>query len=323
MAKKIQRFAPGEILVQENTISRKLFIIRRGKVRVYKNYFNQKVTLAILESGEVVGELSFFDSNPRSASVEAITDVEAIVIDGADDKQMEKIPSWVVSVLKNTFKRFRDMDQEITLLKSMYDFQKKSQQVDNVAKTLYMEILRANKTLLMLVAKHQQHNGATPFNWEEISAEMNDIMGKKYINLTKYLRELTKCEIIYSSEDELGYILNEPLLEKFTDYLNNQIAKQDYLLITQSALTILRSIIEASPERPAQSAANQDQLIHQKTFQTKHIPLFEEGLQELVELKLIKTTNEGIILFKPATIERHYTYQSILKNFDHSTLYPA
>lgn len=327
MIKSIQKFQEGDILVQENTISRKLFIIKKGKVRVFKYYFNQKITLAVLESGEVVGELSFFDSNPRSASVEAITDIEAIVIDGADDKQMDKIPKWVISVLKNTFKRFREMDQEITLLKSMYDFQKKSQKIDNVSRTLYMEILRANKTVSMLATQHEQQAPGTPFCWDTMSKDMENIMGKKYINLGKYLRELINSDMVTQDNETSNYFLNQEKIENFNNYVNRQIENEQFLLITQSALSVLMALIEASSGKNSvkdgENNKSIDQAVNQSTFQVKNIPLFDEALKELSDLKIVKVQPDGIIIFKPDEVQQHYIYQSILKNFDHSILYSS
>lgn len=320
MAQNIQTFQEGEVLVKENSISRKLFIIRQGKVRVFKQYFNQKITLAILGVGEVVGELSFFDANPRSASVEAITDLEVIVIDGSDDKQMEKIPSWVISVLKNTFKRFREMDQEITLLKSMYDFQKKSQKVDNVGKTLYLEILRSNKALSMLATQHEQKHPHEPFEWDRISSDIDNILGKKYINLNKYLQELVNIEMLTQQGKEPKYFLNHEKMDQFNEYIDQQIEREEYLLISQSALSILRAIIETTNNKVAEG---EKQALNLQNFQVKNIPLYDEALKELSTLKIISLQSTGIILYKPEIIQRHYIYQSILKNFDHSILYSS
>ena len=50
----------GTQLIVENETSRRMFIIRKGNARVFKNYLGKKVTLAVLGEGEVFGELSFF-----------------------------------------------------------------------------------------------------------------------------------------------------------------------------------------------------------------------------------------------------------------------
>jgi len=57
-------FKPGTRVICENEVSRKMFIIRKGKARVYKTYLNHKITIAVLGEGEVFGELGFFDAQP-------------------------------------------------------------------------------------------------------------------------------------------------------------------------------------------------------------------------------------------------------------------
>src|SRR5690606_6609310 len=98
-------------LIRENDISRKLFILRKGKVRVYKNYLGGKITLAILGAGEIFGELSFFDSKPRSASVEAITDITIDCIDGEHlNNEIQALPDWVHLIFQSVATRFREVD---------------------------------------------------------------------------------------------------------------------------------------------------------------------------------------------------------------------
>jgi CRP-like cAMP-binding protein len=70
-----------------------MFVIKKGKVRVYKDYMGKKITLAILGTGEIFGELSFFDAKPRSATVEAISPLEVFIVDGKEAKeQMSSLP---------------------------------------------------------------------------------------------------------------------------------------------------------------------------------------------------------------------------------------
>ena len=325
MPKKIVKFEKGQILVKEKSSSRKLYIIRRGKVRVYKEYFGQKVTLAVLESGQVFGELSFFDAEPRSASVEAITDVEAIIVDGGDEKQIKDIPKWVLSVLNNTFRRFREMDEEITLLKRMNDFQKKTQKIDNVAKTLYLEILRANKTLSMLASESQLKNNTEYFNWYLISQDMNNVMGKKYIKLDKYLKELINNEIISHSDededDENLFSIDIETMDAFNKYITEGIEKQTYLLLSHSALSLMRTILDQTQvNQEAKDNGEDDAILNDDMFKLKNIPLFDDSIKELENFKVLKMRG-NILHYKPEVLKRHFIYQSILKNFDHSTLY--
>ena len=62
---------PGTILIQEGTATDSLFIVLEGKLAVSTAGTGEKI-IAQLMCGEIVGEMSFIDSRPPSASVRAI-----------------------------------------------------------------------------------------------------------------------------------------------------------------------------------------------------------------------------------------------------------
>src|SRR5690242_1247163 len=82
-ARTTLKIKAGTKLITENEISQKMYVIVKGKARVYKLYLGQRITLAVLGDGELFGEMGFIDAQPRSATVEAITDMEVMVIDGS------------------------------------------------------------------------------------------------------------------------------------------------------------------------------------------------------------------------------------------------
>ena len=143
-----EKLKVGTVIIREDEISRKMYFIREGKVRVYKRYLGQKITLAILGEGEVFGELSFFDAKPRSASIEALTDVTVLAVDGKS--ATADLPHWVMPLLRTAFHRFREADQKITVLQSINEYQKRAFKKDAVAKTIYLELFRFIKTLKLL-----------------------------------------------------------------------------------------------------------------------------------------------------------------------------
>ena len=77
---------PQSHAVIEGEPTRGLFVILDGTVSVYKTdpTTNSLARLAVLESGAYFGELSLFDSAPRSATVSAETSVQCFVLE-ADD----------------------------------------------------------------------------------------------------------------------------------------------------------------------------------------------------------------------------------------------
>jgi CRP-like cAMP-binding protein len=62
-------YVPGQHIVDEGAIGVGFFLILDGRVRVRKG----NKTLAELKKGDFFGEMSLFDDQPRSATVEAIS----------------------------------------------------------------------------------------------------------------------------------------------------------------------------------------------------------------------------------------------------------
>ncbi|MEA5533190.1 cyclic nucleotide-binding domain-containing protein [Crocosphaera sp. XPORK-15E] len=70
----IERVSPGVNLIEEGELINDLYILLEGKVVVSVAVFDSYQEIAILESGEVFGEMSFVDSRLPSATVETLED---------------------------------------------------------------------------------------------------------------------------------------------------------------------------------------------------------------------------------------------------------
>lgn len=78
-------YPQGTLIIEEGSVGDSLFIVKSGRVRVFnKDRRRRKVTLALLNAGDHLGEVSLFDRGPRSASVEAVADCELLEIAGDD-----------------------------------------------------------------------------------------------------------------------------------------------------------------------------------------------------------------------------------------------
>ena len=71
-------YAKGELIIKEGDYGISIYKIHKGHVRIFKKSNDTIILLATLRRGEVFGEMTFFNFllEPRSASVEAIDDVE-------------------------------------------------------------------------------------------------------------------------------------------------------------------------------------------------------------------------------------------------------
>jgi CRP/FNR family cyclic AMP-dependent transcriptional regulator len=77
---KTQDFEPGDVLIHEGLTLGKLFVLRDGQVEVVRR--DSQVT-HVDEPGSVFGEMSVLLDQPYSATVKALSKVQAYVIDDA------------------------------------------------------------------------------------------------------------------------------------------------------------------------------------------------------------------------------------------------
>jgi CRP-like cAMP-binding protein len=127
---KTKVFAPGTYLFREGENSRSLYLIQKGSVGIRKAKGSAFIELARLYSNEVVGELSFFDRLPRSASALALTEVESLEITFESlDKIYENVPAYLKTIMASVADRLRKADDQIRRL------QKDTIQEDNAVQT--------------------------------------------------------------------------------------------------------------------------------------------------------------------------------------------
>jgi CRP-like cAMP-binding protein len=63
----------GQVLFAQGTNDRTLYLVESGNLSVHAENENQRLRLAIVGPGSVVGEGAFFSHRPRSATVQAST----------------------------------------------------------------------------------------------------------------------------------------------------------------------------------------------------------------------------------------------------------
>lgn len=109
--------AAGECLITEGELGDTAFIIQRGYCRVYKNINGENVAIADFGPGDVFGEAGVFADVPRTATVQALTDVTVqIVHKQAFEKDLGMASAMGVFV-KALAKRFVETHSQLTALR--------------------------------------------------------------------------------------------------------------------------------------------------------------------------------------------------------------
>jgi CRP-like cAMP-binding protein len=78
-------FRAGEVVFREGDDSDTCYVVRSGHARAIREHGDgRQITLATFGPGDIFGELAMFDDERRSATVEAIDDLDALGIPGID-----------------------------------------------------------------------------------------------------------------------------------------------------------------------------------------------------------------------------------------------
>ena len=102
----------GAVLTREGASGGIAYILASGSAEVLRG----GKRLATLGAGDVIGELSLIDGEPRSATVKAVSDLEVLELDGRDlNKLLKKVPSVVRKLLEALAGRVRDVDRHAML----------------------------------------------------------------------------------------------------------------------------------------------------------------------------------------------------------------
>lgn len=117
----IKKFAPNEVIFNENDPADSLYIIQRGQIRLYRPKGRGFIEIAILRAGEVIGEMAYFDekASRRSCSAAALVTTEVIEISfKAFDKTMSGLNPWFKTIINTLADRLRKTNDKLKQIES-------------------------------------------------------------------------------------------------------------------------------------------------------------------------------------------------------------
>ena len=83
-------YKEDELVFSENEPGRELYIIQSGRVKITKMVDGQEVMLAVLQPGDIFGEMALLDNKPRSASAICAENATMLAINKANFEGMVK-----------------------------------------------------------------------------------------------------------------------------------------------------------------------------------------------------------------------------------------
>jgi CRP/FNR family transcriptional regulator len=121
---RVQRAAPGTVLVEENALGQALYLVVRGRVKVDRLLTPgdrrpdaPREVLGHLGEGQLFGEMALLDDLLTSARVSAEEEVELLVIDrlpfekllGSNDRLAHKVYRAFCTVLSERLRKTNDL----------------------------------------------------------------------------------------------------------------------------------------------------------------------------------------------------------------------
>ena len=108
-------FAAGEVVFREGDLSNTCYIVRLGHARAVREHADgRSITLANFGPGDIFGELSMFDDESRSATVDTLEPTEVIAILGGDMRRLlAEHPDIAVKLLAALGRRLRETNERL------------------------------------------------------------------------------------------------------------------------------------------------------------------------------------------------------------------
>ncbi len=104
-------------LFKEGDRSTSIYVLKTGKLGVFKEHVEGRKLIAEITGRQLVGEMAFLNSEGRNATVEAIEDSEVIELKlGDPDSFIKEQPFWLGMLIETLIGRVRELDEKLDQL---------------------------------------------------------------------------------------------------------------------------------------------------------------------------------------------------------------
>ena len=173
-------FPKGARVFHEGDTSDACYVIRAGEVRVTREHPDcRAIALATLGPGELVGELAMIDGGVRSASVEALSDVDLLAVSANDMRGLlERNAQITAKLVVALTKRLRETNERI----SRQSFQTVPSRVAGV--------------LVQLVSEDNAEQGRDGVTIRMNQADLAQLAGTSRESVSRFLAVLERAGVV-------------------------------------------------------------------------------------------------------------------------------
>jgi CRP-like cAMP-binding protein/Fe-S-cluster-containing dehydrogenase component len=159
---ELQRFAPGQVIVQQGDTAESFYLVRIGFVKVSENYPGGEMVLAYLSRGDYFGEIGLLGGGERAATCTALDHVELVRISGDDFRDMvAKFPAIRAGLEAVAAERRAANQQRLQMLGSVPIDQFLSQGLMEAQSLLVLDLQNCTRCDACVNACAEAHDGVT------------------------------------------------------------------------------------------------------------------------------------------------------------------
>jgi len=254
---------PGEILFNDGDAAESLYIIQKGQIRLFKPKGKGFIEIGILRSGEVIGEMAFFDEDgsgkKRSCAAAGLTQVEIIEISFvAFGKTMSTLNPWFKTIINTLAARMRKSNIRIKELE------------DNQASVTYggkhsgyefmkpIEVMRVLGTLFLVFKAHGDLKGTSLHVNRKVltlyTADMYQIMEVKLESIIALLTQLGWMEVLEDEDKNPNLLVlkNLEIIRQLFIFYNGErhLPEEKKMRVSDKCEMIIAKMIELVASNP-------------------------------------------------------------------------
>jgi CRP/FNR family cyclic AMP-dependent transcriptional regulator len=292
----IRTFKPKEGVFSENDPAESLYIIQRGQIRLYRPKGRGFVELAILRSGEVIGEMAYFDekSRRRSCSAQAMVTTDVIEISfQAFSKTFEGLNPWFKTIINTLANRLRKTNEKVKELENNQIGFSSGGKVGEYKFILNVDVVKLITVMYMTLKSHGEIiSGATQINYAQYFFYSRDIFAITEVKFEEFYDLLQKEDYIQLSNDKDGQpklinVRDVTVFKQMLLFFNTQRTLTDdkKLIISSKCERFLKRIYDqllnaGTSDDSKEAEVDISQIL--TDFKTRKVPIFDEDLKDAI-----------------------------------------
>ncbi|MFZ5811669.1 MAG: cyclic nucleotide-binding domain-containing protein [Thermodesulfobacteriota bacterium] len=197
---RTKTFHKGALIYKEGQESTLAYLVKQGRVGVYRVVGNKRVSLGVRGPGQIFGEMGIIGGEARTANAEALEFTEVIVLDQALLRTMLlKSPRPVQIIAGYLVDRVRTLSARIS---------------DRPAGDLFLSVCRVLALNYRAGAAALPKPGLYEMSYAEACRAVKDILLVSQIEIDEIVEKLAKMAVIEVTEVRSAHSRPDPLLDR-------------------------------------------------------------------------------------------------------------